>query len=66
MSLILTKGLESQNHTKYFDVIYHYVRRLVEDGEQGSEWIPSSSMLADGFTKALPVGPSKDIKKNGA
>ena len=39
--------------------MYHHVRGLVEDGELAIEWIESSAMLADGLTKALPVGPFK-------
>ena len=58
-SLTLTKDPESQNRTKHIDVMHHHVRGLVEDGELAIEWIESSAMLADGFTKALPTGPFK-------
>lgn len=34
-SFTLTKDPESQNYKKYIDVMYHYVRRLVEDRELG-------------------------------
>ena len=33
INLILTKDPESQNQTKYIDVMHHYVRGLVEDGK---------------------------------
>ena len=58
-SLTLTKDPESQNRTKHIDVMHHHVRELVEDRELAIEWIESSAMLADGLTKALPVGPFK-------
>ena len=59
ISLTLTKDPESQNRTKHIDVMHHYVRELVENGELAIEWISSSNMLADGLTKALPIGPFK-------
>lgn len=58
-SLTLTKNSESQNRIKHIDVMHHHVRDLVEDGKLGIYWIQSSSMLADGLTKALPAGPFK-------
>ena len=58
-SLTLTKDPESQNRTKHIDVMHHHVRELVENGELGIEWVPSSSMLADGLTKSLPVASFK-------
>lgn len=58
-SLTLTKDHESQYRTKHIDVMHHHIRELVEEGELGIEWIHSSSMLADGLTKALPAGPFK-------
>lgn len=36
-SLILTRDLESQNYTKYIDVMYYYVQKLIENGELGIE-----------------------------
>lgn len=56
MSINLTKNAESQHHTKHIDVQQHYVRELVNEGELTVKWIPSSEMLADGMTKALPTG----------
>ena len=58
-SLTLTKDPKSQNRTKQIDVMHHYMRSLVKDGELAVEWIPSSGMLADGLTKALLAGPYK-------
>lgn len=58
-SLTLTKDPESQNRSKHIDVMHHHVRGLVEEGELSVEWVPSSMMLADGLTKALPAGSFK-------
>lgn len=33
INFTLTKNPESQNQTKYINVIYHHIRGLVEDGE---------------------------------
>lgn len=55
MSINLTKNAESQHRTKHIDVQHHYVRELVNKGEFTVKWIPSSEMLADGMTKALPI-----------
>ena len=59
MSLILTRNPESQNRTKHIDVMYHYVRELMENEELAIEWVSSSNMLADGLMKALPAGSFK-------
>ena len=58
-SLTLTKDLESQNQTKHIDVMHHHVYGLVEDGKLAIERIESSAILADGLTKAFPIGPFK-------
>ena len=54
-SISLTKDVESQVRTKHIDVIHHHIRGLVEEEEICIKWIPGSSMLADGLTKALPI-----------
>lgn len=59
ISLILIKNPESQNYTKYIDVIHHHIWGLVDNGELGIKWIWNSFMLADGLTEALHVGPFK-------
>ena len=58
-SLTLTKVPESPNHIKHIDVMYHQIQELVENGELGIEWVPSSSMLADSLTISLPVASFK-------
>ena len=55
-SFTLTRDPESQNCTKQLDVMYYYVKSLIEEGELGIKWVSSLSMLADGLTKALFAG----------
>ncbi len=38
-SLILTKDPESQNRTKYINLMYHHIGELVDVGELEIEWI---------------------------
>lgn len=38
-SLTLMKDPESQNRTKHINVMHQHIRRLVENGELGIEWI---------------------------
>ncbi len=35
------------------DIEYHYVREKIEDGEINLEYIPTTTMAADGLTKPL-------------
>ena len=53
--IILTKNAKSQSQTKYIDGQYHYVKKLVNNGELMIKWVCSANMLADGFTKALTI-----------
>jgi hypothetical protein len=46
--------LESQNRrTRHINVRYHYIRDCVKSGTITPYYIPTSDMLADGFTKTL-------------
>lgn len=33
MSIVFTKNAKSQRHTKYIDIQYYYIRKLIEEGE---------------------------------
>lgn len=59
MSLTLTRDSKSQNQTKHIDVMYQHICGLGEDRKLAIEWSESSTMLADGLTKALFTGPFK-------
>jgi len=53
-ALTLIKNPMSVNRCKHIDIAYHFVRDRVERGELLMEHIPTSEMVADVFTKALP------------
>lgn len=59
ISFTLTRDPESQNCTKYIDVIHYHVRKLIKDGELVIKCISSSDILADSLIKAFPAGPFK-------
>lgn len=40
--------------TKHINVAFHYSREQVEEKELRFEYVPTSEMVADIFTKALP------------
>lgn len=52
-SLILTNNPKNQNQTKHIDVIYYYIRELVEKKELLVKWVLSLKMLANSLIKAL-------------
>jgi hypothetical protein len=54
-SLELANKTQSQNRTKHIDVQHHFVQGIIERGKVSMSWVPTDSMLADGFTKALPI-----------
>lgn len=53
INIILTKNAKSQHCTKHIDVQHHYIQELIDEGELKVNWIFSSNMLANRFTKAL-------------
>lgn len=54
-SIALTDNLIFRSKTKHIQVKYHYIRDMVKDGEVKVMYMPTSRMLADGLTKALPA-----------
>lgn len=54
-SLTLTKNSKSQNQTKHINVMQYHIRALGEDRELAINLIASFVMIADSFTKILPV-----------
>lgn len=59
ISLTLTKNPKSQNQTKYIDVMYYYIHKLINDRELAIEWIKKPAMLADGLIKTFSIGSFK-------
>lgn len=61
-SIILTKNAKSQARTKHINMQYHYIRELIADKKVIIEQICNTSMLVDGFTKALSVDSFRQYK----
>lgn len=55
MSIAFTKNVESQYHTKYINVQYHHIRKLVNEKELTIKCILDSEILDNGMTKKLPI-----------
>ena len=43
------------NRNKYIDVRYHFVREKTADGTVSLQYLPTTSIIANFFTKALPA-----------
>jgi hypothetical protein len=55
-ALISLKNPQITQRTKHIDIMHHFVRERVADGDIKLEFIPGAENLADVFTKPLP-GP---------
>jgi hypothetical protein len=52
-AIALTKNPYLHERSRHIDIKYHYIRDLVQQGKLRIEYIPTSKMVADGFTKPL-------------
>ncbi|KAI1002678.1 hypothetical protein K3495_g5524 [Podosphaera aphanis] len=52
-AIALTKNPHLHERSKNIDICYHYIRDLVEKGKLDVEYVPTSGMPADRFTKPL-------------
>ena len=52
-AITLAKEACFHAHTKHINVHYHFMREHVEDGTFEITHVPTTEMLADGFTKPL-------------
>jgi hypothetical protein len=50
----LSKNPQHHNRTKHIDVRYHFIRKTCQDGLIELAYIPTTEMVADILTKALP------------
>ena len=52
---LLTKSdAELNTKLRHVDIHHHWLRQEVQEGRIKIDWTPTSSMAADGLTKALP------------
>jgi hypothetical protein len=50
----LSKNPQHHNRTKHIDIRYHFIRKCSQDGLIELAYIPTTEMVADILTKALP------------
>ncbi|XP_070029523.1 secreted RxLR effector protein 161-like [Nicotiana sylvestris] len=53
VAIAYIKDPKYHNKTKYIDIKYNFVRDMVASGEINLQYIPTRSMIADPFTKAI-------------
>lgn len=54
INIALTKNIKSQYRTKHINIQFYYIRKFVDEDKLTIKQIPSSKMLANKITKALP------------
>lgn len=59
-ALSLTINPEHHSRTKHIEVPWHFVREQVQLGKVILMYLPTTAMLADGFTKPL-IGSNFDV-----
>ena len=50
--------------TKHIEIDFHFVRERVAEKKLHIRFILSKDQVVDGFTKALPVKPFEEFKRN--
>ncbi|KAF7762365.1 hypothetical protein Agabi119p4_8958 [Agaricus bisporus var. burnettii] len=53
-AIALTKDHKYHGRTKHIDIRYHFIRWMVEEGKVRLVYCPTTDMIADILTKALP------------
>jgi hypothetical protein len=52
-AIALIKNPYLHERSRHIDIKYHYIRDLVEQGKLRIKYIPTTKIVADGFTKPL-------------
>lgn len=52
-AIALAKNPHLHERSRHIDICHHYVRDLVQQGKVKVKYVPTSEMIADGFTKPL-------------
>ena len=55
-SIVLSKNLVFHGRSKHIDIIYHFIKELVENEDIKMEFCKSEQQLANIFTKPLGIG----------
>jgi hypothetical protein len=53
-TILNSKNPQHHNRNKHIDVRYHFIRKCSQDGLIELAYIPTTEMVADILTKALP------------
>jgi len=54
IQLLTKSNAELNTKLQYINIYHHWLRQEVQEGKIKIDWTPTSSMPADGLTKALP------------
>ena len=58
-AIALAKDNRFHAWTKHFDIRYHFIHYVIEEGKICLTYCPTEEMMADIFTKALPLMKAK-------
>ena len=54
-TISLTPSESISSHSKHIEIKHHFIRSHIVDGSFSANWLPTSDMPADIFTKQLPL-----------
>jgi hypothetical protein len=63
-AITIAHGNQQRTRTKHFDLRLYFIREKVENNEIIIKYIPTSEMIADLLTKALPAPRTKILAQN--
>lgn len=54
-TLFIANSDSVSTRSKHIDIKYHFIRSQLDDGTFTTVWVPTGDMIADIFTKSLPI-----------